>query len=79
MNLYPKANLVGLFSVLLVSTASADVEYVDQAALHDIQAQVSAKRIEADINKLVSFGTRHTLSETESDIRGIGAAGAFGE
>ncbi len=31
-------------------------------------------RIEADINKLVSFGTRNTLSETESDTRGIGAA-----
>ncbi|CUA82652.1 M28 family metallopeptidase [Pseudidiomarina woesei] len=74
MNLYPKASLVGLFSVLLVSTASADVEYVDQPALHDIQAQVSAQRIEADINKLVSFGTRHTLSETDSDTRGIGAA-----
>jgi hypothetical protein len=35
---------------------------------------VSAERIEADVRKLVSFGTRHTLSETESDTRGIGAA-----
>jgi hypothetical protein len=34
----------------------------------------SAERIEADIRKLVSFGTRSTLSETESDTRGIGAA-----
>ena len=34
----------------------------------------SAARIEADIRKLVSFGTRHTLSETKSDTRGIGAA-----
>lgn len=74
MNLYPKANLIGLCSALMISTASADVEYVDQQALHDIQAQISAERIEADINKLVSFGTRHTLSETESDTRGIGAA-----
>lgn len=31
-------------------------------------------RIGADINKLVSFGTRNTLSETESDTHGIGAA-----
>ncbi len=74
MNFYPKASLAGLCSALMISTASADVEYVDQQALHDIQAQVSAARIEADINKLVSFGTRHTLSETESDTRGIGAA-----
>src|SRR5690606_5432580 len=34
----------------------------------------SAARIERDIRTLVSFGTRHTLSETESDTRGIGAA-----
>ncbi len=32
------------------------------------------KRLEADIRKLVSFGTRHTLSDTLSENRGIGAA-----
>ncbi|MGD2134073.1 MAG: M28 family metallopeptidase [Maricaulaceae bacterium] len=42
--------------------------------LHDLAAEVSADRIEADIRTLVGFGTRHTLSETESDTRGIGAA-----
>ncbi|QCZ92379.1 M28 family metallopeptidase [Salinimonas iocasae] len=42
--------------------------------LHNIVADVSADRIEQDIEKLVGFGTRHTLSETESDTRGIGAA-----
>ncbi len=42
--------------------------------LHTMVSQVSADRIKTDIEKLVSFGTRHTLSETESDIRGIGAA-----
>ena len=36
--------------------------------------QVSATRIENDIRGLAGFGTRHTLSETESDTRGIGAA-----
>lgn len=41
---------------------------------HEMVERVSAIRIEADIRKLVSFGTRHTLSETESDSRGIGAA-----
>ena len=43
-------------------------------ALHDIAAAPSAARIEADITTLVGFGTRHTLSETESETRGIGAA-----
>jgi len=35
---------------------------------------VSAGRIERDIRTLVGFGTRHTLSDTLSDTRGIGAA-----
>ena len=36
--------------------------------------QISAKRIETDIRKLVSFGTRNTLSEQDNPTRGIGAA-----
>ena len=35
---------------------------------------MSADRIEQSINKLVSFGTRHTLSDTISNKTGIGAA-----
>jgi len=42
--------------------------------LHSVAAAPSPQRIEADIRKLVSFGTRHTLSDTKSDKRGIGAA-----
>ncbi|WP_420318239.1 M28 family metallopeptidase [Ekhidna sp.] len=41
---------------------------------YEIIENVSSERIEKDIQKLVSFGTRHTMSETESDSRGIGAA-----
>lgn len=36
--------------------------------------EVSAKNIEASIRKLVSFGTRNTLSEQDNPTRGIGAA-----
>ena len=42
--------------------------------MYDLLKAVSAERIGADIRTLVSFGTRHTLSETESETRGIGAA-----
>jgi hypothetical protein len=65
-----KAGLTGalLISAFFVSTADAE------EIRHDLVAAVSAERIEADIRKLVSFGTRHTLSETESDTHGIGAA-----
>ena len=42
--------------------------------LYDIIEQVSSARLEKDINTLVNFGTRHTLSDTLSKSRGIGAA-----
>ena len=49
-------------------------ENTQQRALYDIAEAISPERIEQDITTLVNFGTRHTLSETESDTRGIGAA-----
>ncbi|AEE23592.1 peptidase M28 [Glaciecola sp. 4H-3-7+YE-5] len=57
-----------------MSLAQSTTDYQDQAKLHDIAKAVSPERIEADIRTLVGFGTRHTLSETESDTQGIGAA-----
>lgn len=42
--------------------------------IYDIINSVSTERIEADITKLANFGTRHTLSDTVSQTRGIGAA-----
>ena len=39
-----------------------------------ILAEISAERIEATVRELVSFGTRHTLSDQEQPTRGIGAA-----
>jgi len=46
----------------------------EQPILRELAASVSADRLEADVRALVSFGTRHTLSDTVSDTRGIGAA-----
>src|SRR5690606_20611893 len=42
--------------------------------LYDIIQGVSAQRIERDVTILANFGTRHTLSDTLSQTRGIGAA-----
>jgi len=42
--------------------------------VYDIVDACSAERIQRDIETLVSFGTRHTLSDTVSQTRGIGAA-----
>ena len=46
----------------------------EHALLHEIAGQVSAEREHATIARLVGFGTRHTLSDTKSPTRGIGAA-----
>ncbi len=58
--------LFGCFSVLVNSQTDSRI--------YDIIDAVSAERIEADITTLANFGTRHTLSDTISDNRGIGAA-----
>lgn len=44
------------------------------ARIYDIIENSSAERIEKDIRTLANFGTRHTLSDTVSQTRGIGAA-----
>ena len=49
------------------------------AAANDPSAPVSEANLRADIAKLVSFGTRHTLSVQDNPKRGIGAARRWGE
>ncbi|SDR96250.1 M28 family peptidase [Winogradskyella sediminis] len=42
--------------------------------IYDIIAAVSEERLKNDVQTLADFGTRHTLSDTISNTRGIGAA-----
>ena len=42
--------------------------------MYDIIGTISANRIISDVETLANFGTRHTLSDTLSKTRGIGAA-----
>lgn len=44
------------------------------ASVNGLAAEVSPARLRRDIDTLAGFGTRHTLSDTASDTRGIGAA-----
>jgi Zn-dependent M28 family amino/carboxypeptidase len=46
----------------------------DDARIHEIAGAASAARLERDIRRLEAFGTRHTMSDTLSATRGIGAA-----
>jgi hypothetical protein len=71
---------VGLFLCTLLMAPPAFVAAGPAAgsAIHPqvkkIVEEVSAERIRATIEKLVSFGTRHTLSAQDDPQRGIGAA-----
>ena len=47
---------------------------VDDPEIKKMITEVKSENMEAIVNKLVSFGTRHTLSDTKSSTRGIGAA-----
>lgn len=64
-----KLPLLALTLGLSVGVSASQTE-----KLQDIANATSPQRVEQDIRKLVSFGTRHTLSDTKSDTQGIGAA-----
>lgn len=66
-----------LLILLTVAAGRLDAQATDDraaASLHGIADAVSSARLESTVRTLVGFGTRHTLSDTLSATRGIGAA-----
>ncbi|HZF93846.1 MAG TPA: M28 family peptidase [Allosphingosinicella sp.] len=67
---------------LTIACTAADAQRTRRAAaapaaaapLTQIADGVSEQRLRADVERLVSFGTRHTLSSQDHPTRGIGAA-----
>jgi Zn-dependent M28 family amino/carboxypeptidase len=66
--------LLALLAVTSTGAIAADTHPVEQPLLHEIVGRVSADELHSTIATLVGFGTRHTLSDTKSEKRGIGAA-----
>jgi hypothetical protein len=56
------------------AAATAVPAFGDDPRIREIARSASPDRIEGDIRRLAAFGTRHTLSDTLSSTRGIGAA-----
>src|SRR5690242_2744353 len=54
--------------------AELPAQPVEHPELHALASAPSEAELRATITALVGFGTRHTLSDTRSDTRGIGAA-----
>jgi hypothetical protein len=67
------------FSALLLAlvalsvTASAQKDQTENE-IKKMLSEISAGRLETDVKKLVSFGTRNTNSTQDDPVRGIGAA-----
>lgn len=66
----PAFVLLGLAAAAAARAQTAPAELL----LRDVAAAVEPPALRATIERLVGFGTRHTLSDTRSDTRGIGAA-----
>lgn len=75
MAIMRQINLFVLSSMMLAPLVQAqEIPPSEVGILHEVAAQASPVRIEKDIKTLVGFGTRHSLSDTKSATRGIGAA-----
>jgi hypothetical protein len=65
--------LVALAGVGALHAPAASASGLDPRVVRLLEA-VSPARLQATVEKLQAFGTRHTLSATDSPTRGIGAA-----
>jgi Zn-dependent M28 family amino/carboxypeptidase len=82
-----RTRAVGLTAVLLLASCSTQRDDRPlgghgitppanpvRAMVRGVTTEVSAQRLRGDVDRLASFGTRHTMSDRTSDTRGVGAA-----
>ncbi len=74
----PKPLVVPPVPSRITTLARAEVSAIPSvpppADVAPMLAEIAPARVRAIVDKLVAFGTRHTLSDTTSETRGIGAA-----
>jgi Zn-dependent M28 family amino/carboxypeptidase len=61
-------------AAMLIASAAATAAAAPEALLRDIANSPEPAQLQATVQTLVGFGTRHSLSDTASPKRGIGAA-----
>lgn len=66
--------IISLFITFCISQTNSAQTTVYDPEIKKMLTEVKAENMEATVRKLASFGTRHTLSDTKSNTRGIGAA-----
>ncbi len=62
------------FLLCCAISSFCSAQEIKNPKVDDLLQSVDAKRIHATVARLVSFGTRNTLSDTASETKGIGAA-----
>jgi Peptidase family M28/Fibronectin type III domain len=65
---------VAMICAMAHAAAAGAASPIDQPVLREIAASPDLAQLQATVQTLVGFGTRHTLSDTRSPKRGIGAA-----
>jgi hypothetical protein len=63
-----------LLVLLFVPTTAVSQRISKESEIKKMISEISEKRLESDVRKLVSFGTRNTNSVQDDPTRGIGAA-----
>ncbi len=70
----PSALLLFVSTAAIAASTTLPAAPREQPALHSLADAPSQVELRMTITRLISFGTRHTMSDTKSDARGIGAA-----
>ncbi len=73
-NAFLHIGMLAAACIMPLPNAAAGETAAEQPLLRAVAATVNAAELKSTISTLVSFGTRHTLSDLRSDSRGIGAA-----
>ena len=69
-----KQIIISLSILIFITTSHGQTIIQKDVAIEEMVKQVSADSLKAYVTKLVSFGTRSTLSSTTNKQKGIGAA-----
>jgi hypothetical protein len=67
-------SILFLLTTLFLSPILRSQTTIDDPEIKKMVTEVKSDNLEAIVRKLVSFGTRHSVSDTKSDSNGIGAA-----
>ena len=74
-----RSMLIAVLLATAFSSAASAAPTPQDARLTKISSAVDAARMKAVVERLVGFGTRHTLSSQTDPMRGIGAAVRWSE